>query len=272
MTRPVVTVGGFDQIDSKKIRFFQEASRVGQLNVILFDDALIEKTSGAAPKFPLSERQYFVENIRYVRRVHAISRLDRLEDIRTLTGDDPALWISLRSEARPEYETCAAGSEIEYRILADDSLTGYPEHDEDAGRSSGRKVIVTGCFDWFHTGHIRFFEEASEYGDLYVILGHDENLQKLKGPNHPMFPQDQRRYMVGAIRFVKQALIATGHGWLDAEPQIRQLKPDGYVVNEDGDKEVKRQYCRKNGIEYIVLKRRPKPGLQRRTSTDLRGF
>jgi hypothetical protein len=67
-------------------------------------------------------------------------------------------------------------------------------------------------------------------------------------------------------------LISSGNGWLDAEPEVRHIKPDYYVVNEDGDKDEKRQYCEQKGIEYIVLKRKPKPGLTRRTSTDLRGF
>jgi len=131
---------------------------------------------------------------------------------------------------------------------------------------------VTGSFDWFHTGHIRFFEEASEYGDLYVVLGHDKNIEKLKGPGHPMFPEQERKYIIGSIRFVKQALISSGDGWLDAEPEIKRIKPDRYVVNEDGDKDVKRRYCEERGIEYIVLKREPKPGLTRRNSTALRGF
>ena len=59
---------------------------------------------------------------------------------------------------------------------------------------------------------------------------------------------------------------------MDAEPEIARIKPDLYVVNEDGDKPEKRQFCRKQGIEYVVLKRLPKEGLTRRTSTDLRGF
>lgn len=87
-----------------------------------------------------------------------------------------------------------------------------------------------------------------------------------------MFKQDERRYIAGSVRYVKQALISTGHGWLDAEPEIQQIKPDKYAVNEDGDKPVKREYCEANGIEYVVLKRLPKPGLTRRESTHLRGF
>ena len=87
-----------------------------------------------------------------------------------------------------------------------------------------------------------------------------------------MFPEDERRYMAQSIRFVTQALVSTGHGWMDAEPEIERLKPDAYAVNEDGDVQEKREFCEQHGLEYIVLKREPKPGLTRRCSTDLRGF
>ena len=83
---------------------------------------------------------------------------------------------------------------------------------------------------------------------------------------------DPRPYAVGSIKFVKQALISSGEGWLDADPEIQRLKPDIYAVNEDGDRGGKREYCAQHGIEYLVLKRAPAPGLPRRTSTELRGF
>jgi len=78
--------------------------------------------------------------------------------------------------------------------------------------------------------------------------------------------------MVQSIRLVKQLLISSGNGWMDAKPEIEQIKPDYYVVNEDGDKPEKRKFCREHGIEYVVLKRVPKEGLAARQGTDLRGF
>jgi len=163
---------------------------------------------------------------------------------------------------------------IECHLLGDEDLRGFPAAPPSATPATpGRKrVLVTGCYDWVHSGHVRFFEEVSAYGDLYVVLGHDANLQLLKGPGHPRFPEQERRYVVGAIRYVTQALIATGHGWLDAEPEIQRLQPHIYAVNEDGDKGGKREYCAKLGIEYLVLERTPAPGLPPRTSTELRGF
>jgi glycerol-3-phosphate cytidylyltransferase-like family protein len=119
---------------------------------------------------------------------------------------------------------------------------------------------------------VRFFEEVSQLGDLYVAVGHDQNIQLLKGAGHPMFLQDERLYMVQAVRYVKQALITTGHGWMDAEPEIELLKPDIYAVNEDGDVPEKRAFCAKHGMDYVVLQRTPKEGLPQRESTVLRGF
>ena len=87
-----------------------------------------------------------------------------------------------------------------------------------------------------------------------------------------MFSQDERWYMVQAVRFVTQALISTGHGWMDAAPEIERIRPDIYAVNHDGDKPEKRQFCAEHGLEYVVLERTPREGLERRESTKLRGF
>ena len=135
-----------------------------------------------------------------------------------------------------------------------------------------KKIIVTGSFDWLHSGHVRFFEEVSACGDLYVVVGHDANIRLLKGEGHPLLPQEERRYMAGSIKYVKQAIISSGSGWLDADPEIRRLRPDIYAVNEDGDRGGKREYCQKLGIEYRVFQRVPAAGLPRRSSTGLRGF
>ena len=178
----------------------------------------------------------------------------------------------MAATANSARETFAAENKIGRRIFTADDLKGFPEPPPMPSAPGKKKVIATGCYDWFHSGHVRFTEEASAYGDLYVCIGHDANIRLLKGEGHPLLPEAERRYVLGSIKFVKQALVTTGSGWVDADPEIRRLKPDIYVVNEDGDKGGKREYCAKLGIEYLVLKRTPAPGLPKRTSTDLRGF
>ena len=160
-------------------------------------------------------------------------------------------------------------------MIRDEQLQGYPDPvaNSELPASTGQpKVIVTGCYDWFHSGHVRFFEEVSEFGELHVVVGHDANIELLKGEGHPMYKEDERCFVVGSIRFVHRAYVSSGNGWLDAEPEIERIKPDIYAVNEDGDVPEKSNFCKAHGIEYRVLKRTPKEGLPKRQSTDLRGF
>jgi cytidyltransferase-like protein len=272
MTKTIITSGGFDNLRSNQVRFLHENSKFGKVILLLFSDGLIESIVGTAPKFPLSERQYYLQSIRFVNHVHVIKDMDQLKNISNIVSDKVDSWFVLPSEELPDVKKHAEAQGIEYQRIASEQLAGFPEIELGPESSLRKKVIVTGCFDWFHSGHVRFFEEACDYGELYVVVGNDKNIELLKGPGHPMFSQDERRYMAAAIRFVRQALVSSGQGWLDAEEEIQKIKPDIYLVNEDGDQEIKREYCESHGIEYVVLKRFPKPGLEPRISTDLRGF
>ena len=135
--------------------------------------------------------------------------------------------------------------------------------------STNKKVLVSGCFDLLHAGHIRFFETAAAYGDLYVCLGADATILELK-KHAPQFTQEERRYMVGALRTVYEARIGAGSGYLDYEPDLVELRPDFFVVNEDGDRPEKRALAERYGAKYVVLPRTPREGLPERSSSSLK--
>ncbi|MHC4509258.1 MAG: adenylyltransferase/cytidyltransferase family protein [Planctomycetota bacterium] len=269
----VVVSGGFDDIRSSDIRVLQEAARLGPLHVLLWSDQSLRSATGKAPKFPESERLYFLQAVRFVHKVSLVTCRLGADEPPSVQGVHPCAWVVRESDDTAAKRAFCKSKNLAYRVLAKADLAGFPEAAQaEPGTTSGKKVLVTGCYDWFHSGHVRFFEEVSELGELYVVVGHDANIRALKGQGHPMFPQEQRCYMVASIRYVRQALISTGQGWLDAEPELKCLRPDIYAVNEDGDKPEKRTYCREHGIEYVVLKRLPKAGLPRRESTVMRGF
>ena len=264
--KTVVISDSLDDPRSGDIRFLEEASKLGHLHLLLWTDETIHKNTGQDPKFPYEERLYMMQSNRYVDQVTSItSEPDALpHDIKA------DIWAVREQDDTPQKQAFCKTHNIAYRVL---DTKGIPSQtDSPDGTSKNKKVIVTGCYDWFHSGHVRFFEEVSELGDLYVIVGHDENVRLLKGEGHPMFNENERRYVVQSIRFVKQGLIASGDGWMDAAPEIEVLKPDIYAVNEDGDRPEKRAFCQEHGLEYVVLKRTPKEGLPRRESTALRGF
>lgn len=272
MNIQVVAAGAFDNVRSREIRFFEEAARSGDLTILLWPDEVVEKFTGRPPKFPLVERLYFLSALRYVARVIPVGGPVNPDELPIVPGVRADVWADLESGTNPARAAFCRERNLVYRVFKEDELKGFPEPPPAPAVPGRKKVVVTGTYDWLHSGHVRFLEEASAYGDLYVVVGHDANIRLLKGEGHPLFPQAERRYLVGSVKFVKQTLISSGSGWLDADPEIRQIRPDFYVVNEDGDKGGKREYCRKLGIEYLVLKREPAPGLPRRQSTDLRGF
>jgi cytidyltransferase-like protein len=268
---PVYISGPFDDLRFLEYRFIAESAALGFVHAFLWSDELVKKFTGAAPKFPLSEREYTLQANRHVSKYTIVGNLSNADSLPDLPK---GIWVETLSADNSAKESFAKKAGHGYRVLPHTLLNVAPPAPPTPAnpRSSNKKVIVTGCFDWFHSGHVRFFEEVSELGDLYVIVGHDENLRLLKGPGHPLFPAVQRRFITDSIRYVKQSIISTGHGWMDAEPEINVLKPDIYAVNEDGDKPEKREFCKTHNLEYCVLKRLPKPGLTRRQSTSLRGF
>lgn len=130
-----------------------------------------------------------------------------------------------------------------------------------------KKVLVSGCYDLLHAGHIAFFKSASQYGKLYVSVGQDDNLFRLKGKK-PYFSQEERVYMVDAVRYVTEAFIASGEGMLDFEEDMKRIRPDYFVVNHDGYTDGKKQLCEENNVELIVLERIPEEGLPARSSSQ----
>lgn len=262
----VVVSAAFDDLRSPAVRFLHEAARSGEVHVWLWSDAAVVRETGASPRFPQEERKYLVEAIRYVSAVTVVS--DPCDAPGARAGR--ALFLTAPGEDRMKERCRAPGRE--WRSIAPQRLGGFPPHSVQETAAGRPKVVVTGCYDWLHSGHVRFFEEAAQYGDLYVVVGSDANVRLLKGEGHPQFSEQERCYMVGAIRHVHRAMISTGRGWLDAEPEIAAIEPDYYIVNEDGDRPEKRAFCESRGIEYRVLRRLPREGLPRRQSTDLRGF
>jgi cytidyltransferase-like protein len=306
----IAVSASFDDLRSPQVRFLEEAARLGEVSVRLWSDDTVRSVIGKAPKFPQAERLYLVQAIRYVHDVQLVNGAlnpDTLPLLGIKVGRDsveppsannpkskdgstesrptlshptspfpalPDLWAVDEPHDTPAKRAFCETHGLGYHVVSSKSFAGFPKADlaivpPTPGR---KKVLVTGCYDWFHSGHVRFFEEVAEHGDLYVIAGNDANVAHLKGADHPLFKEDERRYLCASIRYVHQALITTGWGWLDAEPEMRRIRPDIYAVNEDGDKPEKRKFCAEQGIQYLVLKRAPKEGLTRRSSTNLRGF
>lgn len=246
----VVVVSAFDGDPYELMKTVDEC---GEVSVVLMGDEVLRSRFGHELQFTEKERRYVAESIR---GVGSVSVTDEVSE---------EMWTFL--------SVLKIDGAIDLQIYVEKFLdTSTSLMMATPARKSGHRAVVTGCFDYLHSGHVRFFEEAAEYGELHVVVGSDANVRMLKGPGLPMFPEDRRRYMVSRLKTVAGAYVSSGEGWMDAEPEIAEIQPRYYVVNEDGDREEKRAFCETRGIEYVVLKREPRAGLPARSSTELRGL
>ena len=132
------------------------------------------------------------------------------------------------------------------------------------------KVFVSGCFDVLHSGHIAFLEEAASYGEVYVSIGSDATVMALKN-RKTMYTEEERKYMLEAIRFVKKVYIGPDTGKiLDFAPLVDEVKPDFFFVNSDGTSEEKKAFVESKGIRYVTSSRIPHAGLPVRSTTSIR--
>lgn len=129
--------------------------------------------------------------------------------------------------------------------------------------------MVSGVYDMLHSGHVAFLQEAAGYGDLYVCIGNDRNVFELKGRSN-IQPQEERKFMIDALSCVHECRINSGMGIIDFIAELEAIRPDYFIVNEDGHTADKEHLCNRYGIEYKVLKRIPYRDLPPRSTTGIR--
>lgn len=67
-------------------------------------------------------------------------------------------------------------------------------------KNNKRIVLVGGCFDILHVGHIQFLQGARQQGDMVmVLLEDDESIRKRKGEGRPINSQKERAEILAAL-------------------------------------------------------------------------
>ncbi len=117
-------------------------------------------------------------------------------------------------------------------------------------------VLVGGCFDILHLGHIIFLEKAKNLGEkLVVLLESDENIKKNKGKNRPINNQDNRAKVLKSLRMVDK-VIKLPEMKTDDEyfALIKKIKPTIIAIS-DGDKRIfqKKEQAKKIGAKLIKV-------------------
>ncbi|WP_342626686.1 D-glycero-beta-D-manno-heptose 1-phosphate adenylyltransferase, partial [Actinoalloteichus spitiensis] len=136
--------------------------------------------------------------------------------------------------ARPG--TCVCGSEQLANRLGDrggepvgrDQLAAVVRRHRETGR---RIVFTNGCFDVLHRGHVAYLAQAKQLGDVLVVaVNSDASVSRLKGPDRPVNPENDRAAVVAGLSCVDHVTVFDGDTPVEL---LRLLRPDVYAKGGD---------------------------------------
>jgi len=119
-----------------------------------------------------------------------------------------------------------------------------------------KTVLVGGCFDLLHHGHISFLKQAKQLGDqLIVLLESDENVKRLKGEGRPFHTQEQRKEMLLALTCVDEVrILPPMTEFQHYQNLVRKIQPAVIAVTEGDPKiELKRKQAESVGAQLVVI-------------------
>jgi D-beta-D-heptose 7-phosphate kinase/D-beta-D-heptose 1-phosphate adenosyltransferase len=121
-------------------------------------------------------------------------------------------------------------------------------------RAKGKRIVFTnGCFDLLHIGHIRYLEEARALGDFLVVgVNSNSSVRKLKGPQRPVLPEEERAEILSGLGCVDYITLFDE---IDPLKLITSLHPHILVKGGDWTKEqtVGKEVVERSGGEVVII-------------------
>ncbi|MFF0231236.1 D-glycero-beta-D-manno-heptose 1-phosphate adenylyltransferase [Micromonospora sp. NPDC005254] len=145
----------------------------------------------------------------------------------TITVSDTGTCVCLRNDL-------LAALDMPPETVGHPAVVGTDELDAIVAehREAGRSVVFTnGCFDVLHPGHVRYLEQARALGDLLIVaVNSDGSVRRLKGPDRPVNPVEDRGALLAALSCVDHVVV-----FEEDSPAalIEAVRPDVYVKGGD---------------------------------------
>lgn len=127
-------------------------------------------------------------------------------------------------------------------------------------------VLVGGCFDLVHLGHLIFLQKAKSIGNiLIVLLESDQTIRRLKGDNRPINSQINRAKFLTHLKSVDFIILLpelkTNQQYQDL---VNQIKPDIIAITSgDPNLQLKTDTIKSTSTKIVVV---TKPIPQQSTS------
>ncbi|SCG63745.1 D-glycero-beta-D-manno-heptose 1-phosphate adenylyltransferase [Micromonospora coxensis] len=145
----------------------------------------------------------------------------------TITVSDTGTCVCRREDLLAALGTTPDGTAHPTLVGKDELAAIVADH-----RRAGRAIVFTnGCFDVLHPGHVRYLEQARALGDLLVVaVNSDGSVRRLKGPDRPVNPVEDRIALLAALSCVDHVVV-----FEEDSPAglIETVRPDVYVKGGD---------------------------------------
>ncbi|MHA1914090.1 MAG: adenylyltransferase/cytidyltransferase family protein [Promethearchaeota archaeon] len=117
-----------------------------------------------------------------------------------------------------------------------------------------KRVLIAGCFDLLHAGHIYLVNEAAKLGEVFVVVATDKNREMFSG-ERPIISQEQRLEIIKSIKNVKGARI--GRSDNNTLKTVQEINPDIILLGPDQrySIELLKKGLKEKGLSHIELKR-----------------
>jgi len=137
MMKQVVVSGSFDNLRPEKCASWIRLPP-GELNTLVWSDEVVQAVTGQPPRFPLEERLYFLQAVRYVRRAIPAYRITDPDELPRCPT-----WTLICGGGRALCNDCkrlfCASFGLGYQVIPDAELAGWPELPEPPFTANGRK-------------------------------------------------------------------------------------------------------------------------------------
>jgi len=124
-------------------------------------------------------------------------------------------------------------------------------------RQQNKKIVlVGGCFDLVHLGHLIFLQKAKSIGDiLIVLLESDQTIRRLKGDNRPINSQMSRAKFLTHLKYVDFIVLLpelkTNKQYQDL---VNQIKPDIIAITSgDPNLQLKTDTIKSTFAKIIIV-------------------
>lgn len=99
-------------------------------------------------------------------------------------------------------------------------------------RAKNKKIVTTnGCFDILHIGHIRLLNGAKALGDVLIVgVNGDQSVRRLKGPERPIVPEDERAEVIANLKAVDYVTVFSEDTPIEF---LKVAKPNVHVKGGD---------------------------------------